>query len=89
MRLAPHLIHRGGFIREGELIDAYVEVDAVAKVDGGGHVSEAAGERVEAVEGEEFDDEGEIGGNRVKVAEGEIRVGFVGLLHNICMLGVS
>lgn len=60
------------------MVNVEVEVDAVAEVIGGGEGAEAAGESVEAVKGEEFDDEGEIGGNGIRVlnwaSESEIKV---------------
>lgn len=59
------------------MVNVDVEVDTVAEVIGGSERAEAPGEGVQAVEGEDLDDEGEFG---VRVSdwgsEGEIRVGF-------------
>lgn len=46
------------------MIDVDVEVDGVGEVVGGGEGAEAAGDGVEAVEGEDLDEEGETGGRR-------------------------
>lgn len=62
------------------MVNVDVEVNAVAEVISGGEGSEAAGDGVEAVICEEFDDESEIvgGGNGGRVwnwvLEGKIRV---------------
>lgn len=45
-----------------EVVDVDVEVDGVGEVVGGGEGAEAAGEGVEAVEGEDLDEEGEVRG---------------------------
>lgn len=60
----------------GEMVNVDMEVDGIGEVVGGGEGAEAAGERIEAVECEDLDDEGEIGGLRVRVFEGidKIRV---------------
>lgn len=60
----------------GEMVNVDMEVDGVGEVVGGGEGAEAAGERIEAVECEDLDDEGEIGGLRIRVFEGidKIRV---------------
>lgn len=42
------------------MVDVDVEMDAVGKVVSGGEGAEAAGERVQAVEGEDFDNESKI-----------------------------
>lgn len=47
------------------MVNVHVEVDAIAEVIGGGKGAEAAGEGVEAVEGEDFDEESEI---RVRIS---------------------
>lgn len=58
------------------MVNVDMEVDGIGEVVGGGEGAEAAGERIEAVECEDLDDEGEIGGLRVRVFEGidKIRV---------------
>ena len=58
------------------MVNVDMEVDGIGEVVGGGEGKEAAGERIEAVECEDLDDEGEIGGLRVRVFEGidKIRV---------------
>lgn len=57
------------------MVDVDVEMDGVGEVVGGGQGAEAAGEGVEAVEGEDFDDESEVrfflGGAS---SEGRVRV---------------
>ncbi len=58
------------------MVNVDMEMDAIGEVVGGGERAEAAGERVEAVEGEDFDNEGEIGAFGVRVLKviEEIRV---------------
>lgn len=48
-----------GSVVGGEMVNVEMEVDAVGEVVGGGEGAEAAGERGEAVEGEELDEESE------------------------------
>lgn len=52
--------HVSGAIDECDVVDVDMEVDPVGEVVGGGEGAEAAGERVEAVEGEDLHDEGEV-----------------------------
>lgn len=81
MRGSQFAVRFGGVVGIAgcEMVNVDMEMDAIGEVVGGGEGAEAAGERVEAVEGEDFDDEGEIGGIgafRVRVLKGieEIRV---------------
>lgn len=63
----------GGLLVEGEVVDVDVEVDSVGEVVRGGEGAEAAGEGVEAVEGEDFDNESESGCS-AGGAKSEVRV---------------
>lgn len=77
-RLVKLVIHVVRWLRrsiaEGKMVNVDVEVDAVGEVVGGGEGAEAAREGVEAVVGEDLDDECEIGAVGSLGVKNEIRV---------------
>ncbi|PON74113.1 hypothetical protein PanWU01x14_053230 [Parasponia andersonii] len=75
--LQPAIQIGTGAIDDGEVVDIDMEVDPIGEVVGGSEGAEAAGERVEAIVGEDLDDEGEVRG-RGMGTEGEIRVKICG-----------
>lgn len=77
MRLVQLPTHIGRTTLDArEMVDVHVEVDLVGEVIGGGERAEAAGEGIEAVEGEDLDDEGEVGVG-VLSSDGEAGIGGV------------
>lgn len=78
VQLAIHVVRRwwwcSSSIAEGKMVNVDVEVDAVGEVVGGGEGAEAAREGVEAVVGEDLDDECEIGVVGILGVKDEIRV---------------
>lgn len=66
------------------MIDEDVEIDGVVAIVGGGEGSEASGEGGEAVVGEDFDCEGEIGGIGIVGCEGfDVGIGGLGLTEEM------